>query len=164
MKLNKKKDVDDIIITNIEESQRLQLIKNYYLIYRRFAYFESKIFIKLYEIIIYFSILRFKYKKTCLIYFIKKMKKKINHMITLRKNEILNFVFINIYELLSKNLVENITFLKIIVTSVLYILSRVTFSIRLFILNIIRLSLTCLDKDIYFYINVFFLCTYFLFT
>ena len=52
----------------------------------------------------------------------------------------------------------------IIVTSVLYILSRATFSIKLLILNITRLSLACLDRDICFYIDVFFLCTYFLLT
>ena len=75
-KFNKKEDIDDIIITNIEKSQRSQSIKNYYLIYRRFVYFESKIFIKLYKIIIYSFILRFKYKKTCLIYFIKKNEKE----------------------------------------------------------------------------------------
>ena len=45
-----------------------------------------------------------------------------------------------------------------------YILSRVTFSIKLFILNIIRLNLACLGRGIYFYIDVFFLCTYFLLT
>ena len=73
-KLNEKEDVDDIIITNIEKSQRLQSIKNYYLIYRRFAHFESKILIKLYKIIIYFFIFRFKHKKTCFIYFIKNEK------------------------------------------------------------------------------------------
>ena len=52
IKSNEKKDIDDIIIINIEESQRSQLIKNYYLIYRRFVHFESKILIKLYEVIV----------------------------------------------------------------------------------------------------------------
>ena len=42
------------------------------------------------------------------------MKKKINRVITLKKNEILNLVFINAYDSLSKSLVENITFLKIV--------------------------------------------------
>ena len=46
--------------------------------------------------------------------FYKKNQKKNNRVITLRKNEILNLVFINIYKLLSKSLIENITFLKII--------------------------------------------------
>ena len=82
--------------------------------HRRFAHFESKIFIKLYEVIIYFLVLRFKHKKTYFIYFIKKMKKKINRVIILRKNEILNLVFIDIYNSFSKSLIENITFLKII--------------------------------------------------
>ena len=61
------------------------------------------------------------------------------------------------------------------VTSVLYIFNKIIFLIRLIlnkaiflikliIFNIIRLSLACLDRGIYFYINVFFLCTYFLFT
>ena len=35
-------------------------------------------------------------------------------MITLRKNKILNLVFINAYKSLLKSLIENITFLKII--------------------------------------------------
>ena len=83
IKPNEKKDVDDIIITNIEESQRSQSIKNYYFMHRRFVYFESKILIKFLEVIIYFLILRFKHKKTCLIYLIKKIKKKINRVITL---------------------------------------------------------------------------------
>ena len=114
IKSNKKEDIDDIIITNIEESHRSQLIKNYYFIYRRFAYFESKILIKLYEIIIYSLVLRFKHKKTCFICFIKKMKKKINRVIILKKNKILNLIFINACESLLKSLIENITFLKII--------------------------------------------------
>ena len=114
IKLNEKEDVDDIIITNIEKSYRSQSTKDYYLIYRRFAYFESKILIKLHEVIIYFFVLRPKHKKACFTYFIKKMKKKINHIITSKKNEILNLIFINVYESLSKSLIENITFLKII--------------------------------------------------
>ena len=114
IKLNEKKDVDDIIIMNIEEFYRSQSVKNYYFIYRRFAYFESKILIKLHEVIIYSFVLRFKHKKTCFIYLIKKIKKKINRVITSRKNKILNLIFINAYKSLSKSLVENITFLKII--------------------------------------------------
>ena len=50
------------------------------------------------------------------------------------------------------------------VTSVLYIFNKAIFLIRLIICNITRLSLTCLGRDICFYINVFFLCTYFLLT
>ena len=50
------------------------------------------------------------------------------------------------------------------VTSVFYILNKAVFLIKLIIFNIIRLSLACLDKGICFYINVFFLCTYFLLT
>ena len=42
------------------------------------------------------------------------------------------------------------------VISVFYILKRMTFLIKLIIFDIIRLSLTCLDEDICFYINVFF--------
>ena len=82
--------------------------------YRRFAHFESKIFIKFHEVIIHFFVLRLKHKKTCFICLIKKMKKKINRVITLRKNKILNLVFIDTCESLSKSLIENITFLKII--------------------------------------------------
>ena len=42
------------------------------------------------------------------------------------------------------------------ITSVFYILNKAVFLIKLIIFNIIRLSLTCLDRDICFYINVFF--------
>ena len=66
------------------------------------------------EIIIYFFVLRFKHKKTCFTCLIKKIKKKINRIITLKKNKILNFVFINVYKSLSKSLIKNITFLNII--------------------------------------------------
>ena len=114
IKPNEKKNVDDIIITNIEESHHSQSIKNYYFMHRRFAHFESKIFIKLHEVITHFSVLRLKHKKACFIYFIKKIKKKINHIITSKKNKILNLIFINAYKSLSKSLIENITFLKII--------------------------------------------------
>ena len=114
IKLNEKKDVDDIIITNIEESHRSQSVKNYYFIYRRFAHFESKILIKFHEVIIYSFVLRLKHKKTCFIYLIKKMKKKINRVITLKKNKVLNLMFIDVCESISKSLIENITFLKII--------------------------------------------------
>ena len=50
------------------------------------------------------------------------------------------------------------------VTSVLYIFNKAIFLIKLIIFNITRLSLACLGKNICFYINVFFLCTYFLLT
>ena len=43
-----------------------------------------------------------------------KKKKKINRVIILRINEILNLVFIDAYELFSKSFIKNITFLKII--------------------------------------------------
>ena len=42
------------------------------------------------------------------------MKKKINRVITSKKNKILNLIFINTYKPLSKSFIENITFLKII--------------------------------------------------
>ena len=42
------------------------------------------------------------------------MKKKINRVITSKKNEILNLIFINACESFSKSLIENITFLKIV--------------------------------------------------
>ena len=82
--------------------------------HRRFAYFESKILIKFHEVITYLSVLRLKHKKTCFICFIKKMKKKINRVIIIKKNKILNLIFINACDSLSKSLIENITFLKII--------------------------------------------------
>ena len=50
------------------------------------------------------------------------------------------------------------------VINVSYIFNKTVFLIKLIICDIIRLSLTCLDKDICFYIDVFFLCTYFLLT
>ena len=46
------------------------------------------------------------------------------------------------------------------VISVFYILNRIVSLIKLIIFNIIRLSLGCLGRDICFYINVFFLCTF----
>ena len=42
------------------------------------------------------------------------------------------------------------------VISVFYILNKTAFLIKLIIFNITRLSLTCLGRDICFYINVFF--------
>ena len=50
------------------------------------------------------------------------------------------------------------------VTSVFYIFNKINFSLTLYFFNIIRLSLAWFNKGIYFYINVFFLCIYFLFT
>ena len=50
------------------------------------------------------------------------------------------------------------------VTSVFYIFNKAIFLIKLIIYNITRLSLACLDKDICFYINVFFIYTYSLLT
>ena len=50
------------------------------------------------------------------------------------------------------------------VTSVFYIFNKTDIFLTLYFFNFIRLSLTCLDKNIYFYINVFFLYTYFLLT
>ena len=44
------------------------------------------------------------------------------------------------------------------VMSVFYILNKTNFSLTSHFFNIIRLSLACLDRDIYTYINVFFLC------
>ena len=43
------------------------------------------------------------------------------------------------------------------VTSVLYILNKVIFLIKLIIFDITRLGLACLGRDICFYINVFFM-------
>ena len=70
--------------------------------HRRFAHFESKIFIKLHEVITYSFVLRLKHKKACFICLIKKIKKKINRVITSKKNEVLNLIFINACESLSK--------------------------------------------------------------
>ena len=42
------------------------------------------------------------------------------------------------------------------IISVFYILNKTIFLIKLIIYDITRLSLACLDKNIYFYINVFF--------
>ena len=50
------------------------------------------------------------------------------------------------------------------VTSVFYILNKAISSIKLIIFNITRLGLACLNRGICFYINVFFLCIYFLLT
>ena len=43
------------------------------------------------------------------------------------------------------------------VTSVLYIFNKADFFLTLYFFNITRLSLACLGRDIYFYINVFFI-------
>ena len=51
-----------------------------------------------------------------------------------------------------------------IIISVFYIFNKTIFLIKLIIFNIIRLNLACFNKDICFYINVFFLRTYFLLT
>ena len=59
---------------------------------------------------------------------------------------------------------NNVTSVFYIFNKAFYILNRITFSIKLLILNITRLNLTCLDRGICFYINVFFLYTYFLLT
>lgn len=45
---------------------------------------------------------------------IEKTKKKINCVIILRKNNLLDLILINIYELLLKSLVDNTIFLKIV--------------------------------------------------
>ena len=50
------------------------------------------------------------------------------------------------------------------VTSVSYFLNKTNISLISLFFITTRLDLTCFDKDIYFYINVFFLCTYFLLT
>ena len=50
------------------------------------------------------------------------------------------------------------------IINVSYIFNKINFFLILHFFNIIRLSLACFNKDIYFYINVFFLYTYFLLT
>ena len=50
------------------------------------------------------------------------------------------------------------------ITSVFYIFNKIDFSLISYFFNIIQLSLTWFNKDIYFYINIFFLYIYFLFT
>ena len=55
-------------------------------------------------------------------------------------------------------------FNRLTVTSVLYFLNRADISLTSHFFVATRLSLACLDRDICFYINVFFLYTYFLLT
>ena len=50
------------------------------------------------------------------------------------------------------------------VISVFYFFNKADIFLTSHFFVVIRLSLTCLDKDIYFYINAFFLYIYFLFT
>ena len=82
--------------------------------YRRFAYLNSNIIVKLHEVITYSFIRRSKHRIPCSTYVIEKMKKKINRVVTSRKENILNLVLIDACESLSKSLVENITFLEIV--------------------------------------------------
>ena len=57
---------------------------------------------------------RSKYKSLCATCVIGKTKKKINRMVALRKDNLLDLISINVYKLLLKSLVGNTTFLEIV--------------------------------------------------
>ena len=82
--------------------------------YRRFVYLNSNIIVKLYEVIIYSSIRKLKHRLSCSIYVIDKIKKKINRVITSRKDGVLDLISINVCESLLISLADNTTFLKIV--------------------------------------------------
>ena len=82
--------------------------------YRRFAHLNFNIIVKLYEVITHSPIRKPKYKLPYSIYVISKIKKKINYMITPRKNGVLNLISINTYKSLLTSLADNTTFLKIV--------------------------------------------------
>ena len=107
-------DVDKDMIDIEEGSYQAQIAKDYFLMHRRFAYLNSNIIIKLYEVITYSFIRRSKYKISYLTCAIKKIKKKINRVVTLRKKNILNLILIDTCKSLSKSLIKNTIFLEIV--------------------------------------------------
>ena len=82
--------------------------------YRRFAHFNSNIITKLYKVTTYRSMQRPKYKSLYTTCAIRKMKKKINRVVALRKDNLLDLISIDTCELLPKSLVGNTTFLEIV--------------------------------------------------
>ena len=82
--------------------------------YRRFAYLNSNIIAKLYKVIIYSSIRKSKHRLPYFTCVIDKIKKKINYIVTLRKDDVLDLVSINIYGSLLTSLANNTTFLEIV--------------------------------------------------
>ena len=82
--------------------------------HRRFVYLNSNIITKLHKVITHSSIRKSKYRLSYSTYTINKIKKKINRVITPRKNGVLNLILINTYESLPTSLADNTTFLKII--------------------------------------------------
>ena len=102
------------IITPEEEIQQSQSAKDYFLMHRRFTYLGRSIIIKLHEVTTYRPIHRLKYKGPYTTCVIEKMKKKITRIVTSRKDEILDLIFINACGPLSKSLINNIIFLEIV--------------------------------------------------
>ena len=102
-------------MTDIEEKpHQAQIAKDYFLMHRRFAHLNSNIIVKLYEVTTYSPVRRPKHRIPCLTCAVEKMKKKINRIVTSRKENVLNLVSIDICGSLSKSLVGNTTFLEIV--------------------------------------------------
>lgn len=113
---NEKKADDDVIMTETEgESQPSQSAKDYFLMHRRFAHFGSKILTKLHEVTTHSPPIRLpKHRKPCPTCAIGKMKKRINRIVTPRKDGVLDLVSIDACGPLPKSLVGNTTFLEIV--------------------------------------------------
>ena len=107
-------DVDKNMIDIEKGSHQAQIAKDYFLMHRRFAHLNSNIIIKLHEVITYSSVRRPKHRISYSTCAVEKMKKKINRVVTLRKENILNLISIDACEPLPKSLVENTTFLEIV--------------------------------------------------
>ena len=97
-----------------ETVEKPQLAREYFLIHRRFAHFNSNIIAKLYKVTTYRPVQRPKYKSLYATCTIGKTKKKINRIVALRKDNLLDLISINICGLLLKSLVGNTTFLEIV--------------------------------------------------
>ena len=82
--------------------------------YRRFAHFNSNIIAKLHKVTTHRPVQRPKHKSLYATCTIRKTKKKINRVVALRKDNLLDLISINVYRPLLKSLVGNTTFLKIV--------------------------------------------------
>ena len=95
----------------MEEYQQPQSTQECFLMHRRFAHFKSNIIAKLHEVTTHQPVHRLKHKIPCPTYAIGKMKKRINRVVTPRKDELLDLISIDVYGPLPKSLVGNIAFL-----------------------------------------------------
>lgn len=107
----------EVITTDTEESSlepEPYSVKDYFLMHRRFAHLNSSIIAKLHEVTTHAPIRKPKHRTPCPTCAIGKMKKRINRMVTPRKDEILDLVSIDACGPLPKSLVGNTTFLEIV--------------------------------------------------